>query len=266
MGWDDRQPVFRPIRHAWRVEVAHGRLGRTCRLAKSFENTTISATGCLQVCLHRHDPAAPVTRTSPPAPCRVRSLTTRPREPRGMRRLVRLSDVHALIRECMRSLSARWFVKVEFYSCTGVRTSVRTRISGICPVAPPHRHRTNPRPNPRPTPHPRPRRPRRRRRHRRTPPRPHPRPQPRLPTHRQTTRTHPQPQMTKPEPTNRGFSCRRCPETSQSGGCGIRTHDDGHPPYRFSRPAHSATMRTLQATWSPIVEDSNARAGAGAGR
>ena len=55
VGWDDRQPVFRPIRHAWRVEVAHGRLGRSCRLAKSFENTTISATGWLQVCLHRHD-------------------------------------------------------------------------------------------------------------------------------------------------------------------------------------------------------------------
>lgn len=24
VGWDDRQPVFRPIRRAWRVEVAHG--------------------------------------------------------------------------------------------------------------------------------------------------------------------------------------------------------------------------------------------------
>lgn len=23
VGWDDEQPVFRPIRHAWRVEVAH---------------------------------------------------------------------------------------------------------------------------------------------------------------------------------------------------------------------------------------------------
>ena len=45
VGWDDKQPVFRPIRHAWRVEVAHGRLGRSRRLAKSFENTTTSATG-----------------------------------------------------------------------------------------------------------------------------------------------------------------------------------------------------------------------------
>jgi putative transposase len=49
VGWDDKQPVFRPIRHAWRVEVAHGRLGRSRPLAKSFENTTASATGWLQV-------------------------------------------------------------------------------------------------------------------------------------------------------------------------------------------------------------------------
>ncbi len=42
VGWDEKQPVFRPIRHAWRVEVAHGRLGRARRLAKSFENTTTS--------------------------------------------------------------------------------------------------------------------------------------------------------------------------------------------------------------------------------
>lgn len=34
---------------AWRVEVAHGRLGRSRRLAKSFENTTTSATGWLKV-------------------------------------------------------------------------------------------------------------------------------------------------------------------------------------------------------------------------
>jgi putative transposase len=49
VGWDEKQPVFRPIRHAWRVEVAHARLGRARRLAKSFENTTTSATGWLQV-------------------------------------------------------------------------------------------------------------------------------------------------------------------------------------------------------------------------
>jgi putative transposase len=49
VGWDDKQPVFRPIRHAWRVEVAHGRLGRSRQLAKSFEYTTASARGWLQV-------------------------------------------------------------------------------------------------------------------------------------------------------------------------------------------------------------------------
>jgi hypothetical protein len=49
VGWDDKQPVFRPIRHAWRVEVGHGRLGRSRRPSKSFENTTTSATGWLQV-------------------------------------------------------------------------------------------------------------------------------------------------------------------------------------------------------------------------
>jgi putative transposase len=49
VGWDVKRPVFRPIKHAWRVEVAHARLGRSRRLAKSFENTTASATGCLQV-------------------------------------------------------------------------------------------------------------------------------------------------------------------------------------------------------------------------
>ena len=49
VGRDDKQPAFRPIRHAWRVEVAHGRLGRSRRLAKSCENTTTSATGWLQV-------------------------------------------------------------------------------------------------------------------------------------------------------------------------------------------------------------------------
>jgi hypothetical protein len=59
VGCDDKQPVFRPIRHAWRVEVAHGRLVRSCRLAKSFENTTASATGWLQLaCIATTLPAA----------------------------------------------------------------------------------------------------------------------------------------------------------------------------------------------------------------
>ncbi|CAM3633015.1 Glycosyl transferase family 2 [Nocardioides marinus] len=48
VGWEDKQPMFRPIWHAWRVVVAHGRLGRSRRLAKSFENTPTSATGWLQ--------------------------------------------------------------------------------------------------------------------------------------------------------------------------------------------------------------------------
>jgi putative transposase len=47
--WPDRQPTLRPIALAWRVEVAHGLLGRSRQLAKSFENTTTSATGWLQV-------------------------------------------------------------------------------------------------------------------------------------------------------------------------------------------------------------------------
>jgi putative transposase len=55
VGWNVPQldaqgrKVFLPIAHAWRVEVAHGTLGRSRRLAKSFENTTRSATGWLQV-------------------------------------------------------------------------------------------------------------------------------------------------------------------------------------------------------------------------
>ena len=31
------------------------------------------------------------------------------------------------------------------------------------------------------------------------------------------------------------------PGVGLGGGCGIRTHDDGHPPYRFSRPRHPST-------------------------
>lgn len=49
VGWDDKQPFFRPIAHAWRVEVAHGRLGKSRRLAKSFENTTRSGSAWLQL-------------------------------------------------------------------------------------------------------------------------------------------------------------------------------------------------------------------------
>jgi putative transposase len=41
--------IFRPISHAWRVEVAHGHLLRRRRLARCFENTVTSATGWLHV-------------------------------------------------------------------------------------------------------------------------------------------------------------------------------------------------------------------------
>ena len=71
VGWDDKRPVFRPIRHARRVEVAHGCLGRFRRLAKSFENTTTSANGWLQVeCIAttlRHLSSAHAPRALPAA-------------------------------------------------------------------------------------------------------------------------------------------------------------------------------------------------------
>jgi putative transposase len=41
--------TFVPLPFAWRVEVTHGRLLRSRRLARSFENTLQSATGWLQV-------------------------------------------------------------------------------------------------------------------------------------------------------------------------------------------------------------------------
>jgi len=40
---------FVPVAQAWKVEVAHGMLGRYRRLAKSYENTTSSATAWLQI-------------------------------------------------------------------------------------------------------------------------------------------------------------------------------------------------------------------------
>lgn len=41
--------IFRPIPQAWKVEVAHGKLARSRRMAKSFENTTSSASLWLQL-------------------------------------------------------------------------------------------------------------------------------------------------------------------------------------------------------------------------
>jgi putative transposase len=86
VGWDDKQPVFRTIRHAWRVEVAHGRLGRSRRLAKSFENTTASAR-LAPGCLHRHHASPAVPRAGPATPsptCRLTGHTYAKRAECGM--------------------------------------------------------------------------------------------------------------------------------------------------------------------------------------
>ncbi len=49
VGLEKKRGTFVPLPLAWRVEVAHGRLLRHRRLARSFENTVASATGWLQV-------------------------------------------------------------------------------------------------------------------------------------------------------------------------------------------------------------------------
>jgi hypothetical protein len=81
-GWPEKNPQVRPTAHAWQVEVAHDRLGRSRRLAKSFEKTVTSASAWLQVAcvaavldaLTRHVPqpgkqASPARKkfTGPPA-------------------------------------------------------------------------------------------------------------------------------------------------------------------------------------------------------
>lgn len=76
VGWDDKQPDFQPIRQAWRVEVAHGRLGRCRRLAKSFENTAASASGWLQLASIATTLRHPVTRTGSPGRRHRRRVTT----------------------------------------------------------------------------------------------------------------------------------------------------------------------------------------------
>lgn len=78
VGWEDKQPEFRPIQHAWRAEVAHARLGRSRRLAKSFENTTSSATAWLQVAW-----IPDIFRTLPKLT--VRPTVTAPAPARGLR-------------------------------------------------------------------------------------------------------------------------------------------------------------------------------------
>ncbi len=49
VGHEKKRRTFVPLPLAWRVVVAHGRLLRHRRLARSFENTVESATGWLQV-------------------------------------------------------------------------------------------------------------------------------------------------------------------------------------------------------------------------
>ena len=49
VGRDDEQPVFRPSGARGASRPTRGRLGRSRRLARSFENTATSATGWLQV-------------------------------------------------------------------------------------------------------------------------------------------------------------------------------------------------------------------------
>lgn len=55
-GWDQQpidpttgRKVFKPLRHAWRVEAAHAQIGKSRRLSKSFENTEESATAWLNL-------------------------------------------------------------------------------------------------------------------------------------------------------------------------------------------------------------------------
>jgi putative transposase len=49
VGHAEKKATFVPLAFAWRVEVAHGQLLRQRRLARSFENTEVSATGWLLV-------------------------------------------------------------------------------------------------------------------------------------------------------------------------------------------------------------------------
>ena len=105
VGWDDKQPMFRPIRHAWRVGVAHGRLGRSRRLAKSFEDHQLSD-GLAPSSLHRDHPASPVADTTWPsrswralvtAPTRGRTGCRLCEWPTGLFRLRRRAGVAWLI-------------------------------------------------------------------------------------------------------------------------------------------------------------------------
>ena len=94
---------LRAIRHAWRVEVAHGRLGRSRRLAKSFENTITSATGMASGRLHRDYAAPPVRRTVSPAQVAVAAWASMNRA--GMRQ-ARLQSPPPMVRASPRRVQA----------------------------------------------------------------------------------------------------------------------------------------------------------------
>jgi hypothetical protein len=64
VGWDDKQPVFRPIRNAWRVEVAHCSLGRAAGW-RSRLRTPPPRRPAGSRSLHRYPRATPVRRTCP---------------------------------------------------------------------------------------------------------------------------------------------------------------------------------------------------------
>ena len=74
VGWDDKQPVFRPIRHAWRVEVAHGRLGPRPPAGKVVREHHHLRDRLAPGRLHRNHTAPPVTRGDPPARTAFRGL------------------------------------------------------------------------------------------------------------------------------------------------------------------------------------------------
>ena len=71
VGHDKGRHTFVPLAYAWRVEVAHGHLLRSRRLARSFECTPESASGWLQVaCL-----GAVLDALAPRRPSRVAEPT-----------------------------------------------------------------------------------------------------------------------------------------------------------------------------------------------
>ncbi len=71
VGHDQGRRLFVPLAYAWRVEVAHGHLRRSRRLARSFECTPEPASGWPQVaCL-----VAVIDALAPSHACRVAEPT-----------------------------------------------------------------------------------------------------------------------------------------------------------------------------------------------